>query len=121
MAVAGERQDRAPAGGKTPRPAKDRQDRNAAEIARAILARELRPRVADIRCLAEAVLAQQEGLRQAPVQPEEVEPTKARPNKAKPANDKKADKPDAAAKKKKKKRGGKKRKLAKIPGQTSKK
>lgn len=79
-----------------PQPDGDRGEMGLADLARGILSRDIRPRVADVRRLAEAILAGE-----------------GRPRKeSKQAKGKKKDKGGAG-----KKAGGKKRKLAKIPRQ----
>jgi hypothetical protein len=79
----------------TPKPANDRDELSVTDLARGVLSKEIRPRVTDVRRLAEAVLAG---------------------GSAKP---KKAAKKDKAADGKKKDKG--KKKLAKIPGPRAKK
>jgi len=79
-----------------PEPANDRDEVSLADLARGILAKEIRPRTVDIRRLAEAVLAG----------------GGAKPKKAK------KDKKDKAESGKKKDKS--KKKLAKIPGQRAK-
>jgi len=83
-----------------PQPANDRGDLTLADLARGILSKEIRPRIADIRRLAEAA----------------VSGGNARPKKAKGDGEGKKNKtrPDEKGGKKKKK------KLAKIPGQKAK-
>ena len=75
-----------------PEPANDRGELTLADLARGVLAGEIRPRVGEVRRLAEAVIA--------------VEDKRAKKKAKAPAG---------------KKNGGKKRKLAKIPGQKAKK
>lgn len=83
----------------SPPPAGPLQELGLADLARAILSREIRPRVADVRRLAEGVLA-----------------TEVRPGKESEQAKGKKGKGGAG-----KKSGGKKHKLAKIPRPKSKK
>ena len=81
-------------------PTDDRDGLSVADLARGVLAREIKPRVADVRRLAEAVLAPAAGGKKAKVE-----------------GGKKKDRPRPD----KKKGGGRKvKKLAKIPGQKAK-
>jgi hypothetical protein len=79
-----------------PQPANDPGELGLAELGRGILSRDIRPRVSDVRRLAEAILAVEERYGK----------------KSKQAKGIKRDKGGAG-----KKAGGKKRKLAKIPRQ----
>jgi len=80
-----------------PQPANDQGELSLADLARGVLSKEIRPRVGDIRRLAEAALAGADG----------------KPKKAKADGGKKKDKTRSDDK------GGKKnKKQAKIPGQT---
>lgn len=83
-----------------PEPANDLGELSLGELARGVLSRDIRPRVSDVRRLAEAILAVEESSRK----------------KTKQAKGIKKDKGDAG-----KKAGGKKNKLAKIPRQKPKK